>query len=89
MGNENIRINKEMAIIGIINSVDNVDSLNACLQLARWYIYSEKLKLQSAFLYKFLCRLKYKIKIERIISQNKNQLTQYNKMWLKIDEFLD
>jgi hypothetical protein len=89
MRNENIIVTKEMAMIGIINEVENVDSLNACLLLARWYIYSEKLKLQSAFLYKFLCRLRYKIKIERVICQNKNQMAQYNKMWHEIEVHLE
>ena len=61
MENDNITINKEAAIVGITTGIDCATNLNACLQIARWYIYTEKLNLQQPFLYKFLCLLKFKI----------------------------
>jgi hypothetical protein len=50
MENEQITITKEFAMIGIINPEQNNDKLNACLQLARWYIYTEKLQIQQPYL---------------------------------------
>jgi hypothetical protein len=89
MENEQITITKEYAMIGITNSELNYDKLNACLQLARWYIYTEKLKLQQTCLYKFLCRLKYKIKQERIICESNNQMNIFERMWHKIEEYIE
>jgi hypothetical protein len=89
MENEHIIITKEYAMVGITNSEHNNDKLNACLQLARWYIYTEKLKLQKTCLYKFLCRLKYKIKQERIICENNNQMKTFQRLWQGIEDYID
>jgi hypothetical protein len=89
MLNENIIITKEYAIIGIINAEQKNDKLNACLLLARWYIYTEKLKSQKTCLYKFLCRLKYKIKQERIICENNNQMRVFEQLWQEIEDYIE
>jgi hypothetical protein len=89
MENENIQITKEVAIIGIMSVTQETNKLNACLQLARWYIYCEKLNQTSCFLYKFLCLLKYKIKIERLICQGNNQMSQFRILWQGIEDHLD
>jgi hypothetical protein len=87
MGNEQIVITKSMATIGIPHKGNEM--LNACLQLARWYIYTERLKQKSTFLYSFLCVLKYKLKIEKTICQRNNQLKHYEKIWQTIEVHLD
>jgi hypothetical protein len=87
MEGEHILITKDIAIIGI--TCKGKEMMNACLQLARWYIYTERLKQKSTFLYRFLCFLKYKVKIEKTICQKNNQMTQYEKTWQKIEEHLD
>ena len=63
MQDEHITLNKVTVLMGDsnkkINSNKNTDKLNACIQLARWYIYCEKLNLQEPFFYRFLTQLKY------------------------------
>jgi exonuclease III len=89
MGNTNITITQEMAIIGIINATENNDRLNACLQLARWHIYVEKLQIKNPFLYKFLCILKYKIRIEKTICKNNDkQCKIFKLLWQEIEDYI-
>ena len=89
MENDHIIITKEYALLGIINSNEKSDKLNACLQLARWYIYTEKLNSQQPFWYKFLCRLKYKIKQEKAICQGNNQMKFFELIWQGIEDHID
>jgi hypothetical protein len=84
-----ITITKKIAIIGILEKGDNADQLNSCLQIARWYIYIEKLNLKPTFLYKFLCLLKYRIKIERNICQRSNQMKFFERIWQTVEDYLD
>jgi hypothetical protein len=88
MEDEEIIINKEMAILGTLKGIVENEKLSAVLQLARWHIYTEKLNIHAPSLYKFLCHLKYKIRIERSICQNKKQTVLYEKMWLQIEEHI-
>ena len=89
MMNDTLKIDKTMAMIGKIGINKKKDILNAVLQLVRWYIYTEKLNFQNPCLYKFLCRLKYKIKIEKIIYLRNNQISRFDKMWEEIKEYID
>jgi hypothetical protein len=89
MEDETIIVTKEMAMVGITDPVQNIDNLNACLLLARWYIYTEKLNDKTTFFYNFLCRLKFKIKIEKLICHNNYQMLQYIKRWQKIEEYIE
>jgi hypothetical protein len=84
---ETIDITKDLAMIGI--PCEGKEMLNACLQLARWYIYTERIKQKSTFLYRFLCYLKYKIKIEKMICQKNNQMKFFEKTWQKMEEHLN
>ena len=88
MENDNIKITKELAMIGSIHEKNKKERLNAVLQLARWHIYVEKLRINSPVLYKFLCILKYKIKIEKAICKNESQIKLYNKLWLDIENHI-
>jgi hypothetical protein len=56
MENDNIEITKELAMIGSIHEKSKKERLNAVLQLARWHIYVEKLRISQPVLYKFLCK---------------------------------
>jgi hypothetical protein len=87
--NDNLIIDKTIAMIGKLTRNKKKDKLNAILQLARWYLYIEKLNFQIPFLYKFLCHLKYKIKIEKIIYLRNNQITKFDLMWGEIEEYID
>jgi hypothetical protein len=88
MENDNLKIDKTMAMLGVLEGKD-IDKLNAVLLLARWYIYSEKQNAHNPFLYKFLCQLKYKIKIERMICSRSGSLDFFNKIWAEIEENLE
>ena len=85
----NIQLDKRAAIIGVAGKKKVLDKLNAILQLARWYIYTEKLNLQSPFLYKFLIQLKYKLKVEKLIYLRNNKLAKYENMWEDVEEYID
>jgi hypothetical protein len=89
MEGEQITLNKEQAIIGTDQGIILEDKLGACLQLARWHIYCEKLNIKSPSLYKYLCMLKYKIKIEKSICLGNNQTALFEKRWQEIEGHLD
>jgi hypothetical protein len=89
MTKEQITITMKTAILGALENNPNIDKINAVLQIARWYIYLEKLNLKATFFYKFQCLLKYKIKIERIICQKNNQMKHFERIWQDIEMYLD
>jgi hypothetical protein len=89
MQNDDIIITDKIALVGLIGNMKVFNKINACIQLARWYIYCEKLNLQEPFLYRFLCQLRYKIKIEKIICQRNGTTKKYANMWESIEEYLD
>jgi hypothetical protein len=89
MENDTINIDKLTAILGIKCKSHKYDKINACLQLARWHIYIEKLNLHEPALYKFLCMLKYKIKIEKIISLKNNTMSKFDELWGEIEEHIE
>jgi hypothetical protein len=89
MEKTNIEINGLIAVMGVRSKSDKFNKLNACIQMARWHIYVEKLNLHEPSLYKFLITLKYKIKIEKIISVRNNNLSNFEKLWGAIEEHID
>jgi hypothetical protein len=89
MENDTINIDKLTVIFGIKCKSHKYDKLNACLQLARWHIYTEKLNLHEPALYKFLCMLKYKIKNEKIISLKNNTMSKFDELWGEIEEYIE
>jgi hypothetical protein len=86
---DNLIMDKTKALVGILEKGANMDKLNFCLLLARWYIYIEKLNLQEPFFYKFVCLFKHKLKLERMISQRNDALEPFIKIWGTIEENLD
>ena len=85
----NIEIDKTMAIFGINTKNEKHNKLKACLQIARWHIYTEKLNIHEPSLYKFWCHLRQKIKIEKIISLRNNTTSKFNKLWGEIEELIE
>ena len=85
----NLELNKTSAMFGISGKTKKADKLNAILQLARWYIYTEKLNAQNPFLYRFLIRLKYKLQVEKLIYLRNNKLAKYESMWEDVEDLLD
>jgi hypothetical protein len=88
MMNESVKIDKRLVIIGDTRKNNPNDKLNACLLIAKWFLYSEKLNEQSPFFYKFLCHLKYKLVIEKIIYIRNNKYNKYLNLWEHIEDYI-
>jgi hypothetical protein len=86
---ENITINKTLAILGFKTRNEEIYNLNAILQIARWHIYVEKLNNQEPSLYQFLCTLRQKIIIEKIICLRNNTMNKFNLLWGEIEEHIE
>jgi hypothetical protein len=85
---EEINFTVEDVLVGILEKDTKYRVINAILILAKWRIYKDKLDSSDTFFYKFLCELKYYINIEKTIALKNNKLTNYNNMWLKVEEQL-
>jgi hypothetical protein len=88
MTNKPLTITLENIIVGFTIKERNIDTLNACMLLAKWHIYKQKLNQSEIFFYKFLCELKYFIKIEKIISIKNNKLQEYIDKWEIIENYI-
>jgi hypothetical protein len=87
MMNDKIKISKKLVMAGDLNKKPN-EILNACLLIAKWYIYTENLDEKEPFFYKFLCHLKFKINTEKIIYLRNNIILKYLNFWAQIEEHL-
>jgi hypothetical protein len=90
MTNQSIDITAKMLIIGHLENQHHRlhQALNICLIYGKWYIYTEKMNSEKILFYKFLCKLKYKIMIERIIATRNNQMRKCMVTWQEIEDFL-
>jgi hypothetical protein len=85
---ENINFTAIEVLLGILDKGTKYNTINAILLLAKWRIYKDKLNSTDTFFYTFLCELKYYINTEKLIALKNNKLTNYNSMWLKVEEQL-
>ena len=83
-----ISLTLEDIIVGVTKIHKNSDSLNACILLAKWHIYRNKLNESETFFYRFLCELKYYIIVEKTIAANNNRLNQFSEMWQNIENYI-
>ena len=88
MTDEMIIIDKKTVILGDIAKKNSNTRLNACILLAKWFIYVEKLNNNKIFFYKFLCHLKYKIRIEKITFTRTDKIHKYLELWGQIEDFI-
>ena len=88
MKNDDIKITNEIALVGDLNG-DKNDTLNACVQIARWYIYTAKLNQDVPALYNFLCHLRYKIKIEKLIFLRNGKSALFEHLWGEIENYME
>jgi hypothetical protein len=86
MMNETIKIDKRTVIIG--DTRKNNDKLNACLLIAKWLIYCEKIHEKYPFFYKFLCHLKHKLIIEKIIFIRNSKYDKFLTLWEHIEDYI-
>jgi hypothetical protein len=75
-------------IIGVTKLSKESDCLNACLILAKWHIYKNKLNQTETLFYRFLCEMKYYIRVEKSIAAKNNKLEQFEEMWLEIEDYI-
>jgi hypothetical protein len=81
-------LDKRSAITGFVGKDPHVDTLNACLLLAKWHIYKCNLKESQPFFYNFLCDLKQHLQIEQAIAIRNNKTVKYNSRWQIIEEYV-
>jgi hypothetical protein len=83
-----IQLNQKIVLVGCIDDMDSVDTLNACILIAKWHIYKNKLNDDRIFFYKFLCELKYALVIEKKIALRNNNMQRYNIAWERVENFI-
>jgi hypothetical protein len=83
-----VSITLEDIIVGVTNLKKESDCLNACLILAKWHIYKNKLNQTEIFFYRFLCEMKYYITVEKSIAAKNNRLEQFKEMWQQIEDYI-
>jgi hypothetical protein len=85
---EEINFTVEEVLVGVLNNNTKYEPINACILLAKWHIYKNKLNQSDTFFYRFLCELKFYINIEKSIALKNNNLTKFNTKWLAVEEHL-
>ena len=86
--NENIKLNKQQILVGILGNKLKNKLLNACILLGKWHIYKNKLDNSEIFFYKFQCDLKYYLMIEKSIALRNNKLNLYINFWQPLEDSL-
>jgi hypothetical protein len=87
-GGDDININRTNILVGFLNKHKRRDTLNACTLLAKWHIYKSKLDQSLPFFYKFLCKLKYTLLIEKTIALKNNRLYTYDNKWREVENYI-
>ena len=85
MTNSATYLDKRSAITGFIGMDPNLETLNACLLLAKWHIYKCNLKESHPYFYNFLCDLKQHLNIEQAIAIRNNKLPKYHIRWQMVE----
>ena len=88
MTEEQIILDSNTVKIGITDNLNSNEALNACILIAKWHIYKNKLNGSPIFFYKYLCDLKYHLVIEKNIALKYNKLAQHNKKWQIIEDYV-
>jgi hypothetical protein len=81
-------LSEKDVIIGILDNTVRHETLNACIIIAKWHIYKNKLKESSTFFYKFLCDMKYYLEIEKTIAIKNQKLTKYHQKWQQVENYI-
>jgi hypothetical protein len=81
-------MDKSSAMTGFIGQHQHIDTLNACLLLAKWHVYKKKLNESEIFFYNFICDLKYYLNIEKTIAIKNDTQEKYNKQWEFVEEYI-
>ena len=85
---EDLHLSLRDVFLGKVEKGVKEDALNACILLAKWNIYKNKLNESAIFFYNFLCDLKFFLINEKTIEIRNNRLARYNEMWLIVEDEL-
>jgi hypothetical protein len=88
MMDTDIYLNRKVILVGCIDNMDNIDTFNACILIAKWHIYKNRLNNDRIFFYKYLYELKYALVIEKKIALRNNNLQRYNMSWERVENFI-
>jgi hypothetical protein len=88
MTDQTLTLTLENIIVGCLEKFEHINTLNACILLAKWHIYKQKLNEKEIFFYKFLCEIKYYINTERTIAIRSNQPIEYINTWKIVEDYL-
>ena len=83
---EDLTLSLRDVFLGKLENGVKTDALNACLLLAKWYIYKSRLNDSDIFFYNYLCDLKFYLVIEKTIQIRNNKLSRYNDMWQIVED---
>ena len=86
--NEDINLTSISIRIGILGNYVKNETLNACILMAKWHIYKNKLNESQIFFYRFLCDIKYFLIIEKNIHLKQGKIQQYTKKWQIIEDYI-
>jgi hypothetical protein len=85
---EEINLNSTQIKIGVLGDYQKNETLNACILMAKWHIYKNKLNESAIFFYRFLCDLKYYLIIEKNIYLKQGKLQTYTNKWQIIEDYI-
>ena len=88
MSGEITFLDKASALTGFIGQHKNLDTLNACLLLAKWHVYKNKLNDSEIFFYNFLRDVKYNLNIEKTIALRNDKMHKYINKWQFIEDYI-
>jgi hypothetical protein len=86
--NEHITLSATKIKVGILGNYTKNETLNACIIMAKWHIYKNKLNESHIFFYRFLCDLKYYLIIEKNIYLKQGKLHIYTAKWQTIEDYI-
>jgi exonuclease III len=81
-------MDKASALTGFIGKHKYIDTLNACLLLAKWHVYKNKLNDSEIFFYNFLRELKYNLDTEKLIALRNDKLHLYTNKWQFVEDYI-
>jgi hypothetical protein len=81
-------LDKRNTITGFVGPQENLETLNACLLLAKWHVYRCKLDESDIFFYNYLSDLKFNLDIEHTIAIRNDKLGKYNSKWQIVEDYI-
>ena len=81
-------LDKRSALTGFVGPQKDLQTLNACLLLAKWHVYRRKLNESELFFYHYLCDLRYNMAIEKTIAIRNDNINKYDSKWQVVEDYI-